>query len=54
MSKLTLEESNLLTDQLEQLAKIKTELVKKRDELEGELNKVNKLINAIKHATDVE
>lgn len=49
---LTLEQHNLLVDQIEQIGKIKVELVKKRDEVETEINKVNKLINALRVITD--
>ncbi len=48
---LTIEELNLLTDQIENLSKSKTEIVKNRDLLEAELTKVNKLLNALHKVT---
>ena len=50
-TELTLEEVNLLNDQIENLTKSKVEIVKQRDLLEGELTKVNRLLTALRKAT---
>lgn len=53
-SELTQEEVNLLTDQIENLSKSRTELVKNRDLIEQELSKVTKLLTALRLVTKME
>lgn len=53
-NELTLDEINLLTDQIENLNKAKAEVVKNRDTLEAELSKINKLLNTLHKCTSKE
>lgn len=49
---LTLSDINVLQNQITDLLTVKTQLVKNRDELEGNLTKINALITALTRAVN--